>query len=62
MSIILRFLKYIFSYTMQKVTKAVFIIWFICAFFYALEFIIRATGHSLYNDFSIAPYNLSPEQ
>lgn len=31
-------------------------------FFYALEFIIRASGNSLYNDFSIAPYNLSPEQ
>ncbi|MDE4986331.1 MFS transporter, partial [Francisella tularensis subsp. holarctica] len=27
-----------------------------------LEFIIRASGNSLYNDFSSAPYNLSPEQ
>ena len=47
---------------MQKVTKAGFIIWFLCAFFYALEFIVRASGNSLFYDYSIAPYNLSPGQ
>ncbi|AIT09421.1 MFS sugar transporter [Candidatus Francisella endociliophora] len=44
---------------MQKVTKAGFTIWFLCAFFYALEFIIRASGNSLYDSFSATPYNLS---
>ncbi|EET20788.1 sugar transporter [Francisella philomiragia subsp. philomiragia ATCC 25015] len=47
---------------MQKITRAGFTIWFICAFFYALEFIIRASGNSLYNDFSTDPYNLTAEQ
>lgn len=47
---------------MQKITRLGFTTWFICAFFYALEFIIRASGNSLYNDFIIAPYNLKPEQ
>ncbi|WP_150467894.1 MFS transporter [Francisella sp. SYW-9] len=47
---------------MQKITKIGFTIWFICAFFYALEFIVRASGNSLYNSFIIAPYLLSPEQ
>ncbi|QIW10835.1 MFS transporter [Francisella sp. LA112445] len=47
---------------MQKITRVGFTIWFICAFFYALEFIVRASGNSLYNSFIIAPYSLSPEQ
>ncbi|MED7788079.1 MFS transporter [Francisella sp. 19X1-34] len=47
---------------MQKITRVGFTIWFICAFFYALEFIVRASGNSLYNSFIIAPYDLSPEQ
>ena len=47
---------------MQKITKVGFTIWFMCAFFYALEFIVRASGNSLYNSFIIAPYDLSPEQ
>ena len=45
---------------MQKVTKVGFIVWFLCAFFYALEFIVRASGNSLFHDYSITPYNLSP--
>lgn len=47
---------------MKKVTKIGFIIWFLCAFFYALEFVIRASSNSLYHDFLTDPYNLSPEQ
>lgn len=47
---------------MQKITRVGFTIWFMCAFFYALEFIIRASGNSLYNSFIIAPYDLNPEQ
>lgn len=47
---------------MQKITKSAFIIWFVCAFFYALEFIIRASGNSLYHGFTASPYNLSSEQ
>ncbi|MFT4694422.1 MAG: MFS family permease [Francisella sp.] len=45
---------------MQRVTKTGFIVWFLCAFFYALEFIVRASGNSLFHSYSIAPYNLSP--
>ncbi|MGQ4003936.1 MFS transporter [Francisellaceae bacterium CB52] len=45
---------------MQKVTKVGFSVWFICAFFYALEFIVRASGNSLFHSYSMAPYNLSP--
>lgn len=44
---------------MQKITRAGFIIWFLCAFFYALEFVVRASGNSLYDSFSASPYNLS---
>ena len=47
---------------MQKVTKAGFIVWFLCAFFYALEFIVRASGNSLFHSYSVNPYNLSPSQ
>jgi MFS family permease len=47
---------------MQKVTKAGFIVWFLCAFFYALEFIVRASGNSLLHSYSVNPYNLSPSQ
>lgn len=45
---------------MQKVTKIGFIVWFLCAFFYALEFIVRASGNSLFHSYSMAPYSLSP--
>jgi len=47
---------------MQKVTKIGFTAWFLCAFFYALEFIVRASGNSLFHSYSIAPYNLSPNK
>lgn len=47
---------------MRQVTKLGFLIWFLCTFFYALEFIVRASGNSLFHDYSIAPYNLSSRQ
>lgn len=47
---------------MQKITRYGVIIWFVCAFFYALEFLVRASGNSLYDSYTISPYNLSPQQ
>ncbi len=47
---------------MQKVTRIGFTVWFLCAFFYALEFIVRASGNSLYHGFLAEPYNLTPEK
>ncbi|QLE79438.1 MFS transporter [Francisella sp. Scap27] len=37
-------------------------IWFICAFFYALEYFIRSSSGALYDSYAVLPYNMSPEQ
>ena len=37
-------------------------IWFICAFFYALEYFIRSSGGALFEAYSILPYNMSAEE
>ena len=37
-------------------------IWFICAFFYALEYFIRSSGSALFEAYSILPYNMSAEE
>ena len=37
-------------------------IWFICAFFYALEYFIRSSGGALFEAYSILPYNMSTEE
>jgi MFS family permease len=47
---------------LTKITKTGLTVWFACSFFYALEFIVRASSNSLYHDYVIAPYNLSPGQ
>lgn len=36
--------------------------WFICAFFYALEYFIRSSGGALFEAYSILPYNMSAEE
>lgn len=43
---------------MTKITKTGLTVWFACSFFYALEFIVRASGNSLYSDYMLSPYSL----
>ncbi|QIW09310.1 MFS transporter [Francisella sp. LA112445] len=43
----------------QKVTKLGFSIWFICAFFYALEYFVRSSTGALLVNFIEPPYNLT---
>ncbi|MED7819200.1 MULTISPECIES: MFS transporter [unclassified Francisella] len=43
----------------QKVTKLGLSIWFICAFFYALEYFVRSSTGALLTEFTQAPYNLT---
>lgn len=37
-------------------------IWFICAFFYALEYFVRSSSGALYDSFALAPYSMSAAQ
>lgn len=45
----------------EKVKALGLSIWFICAFFYALEYFIRSSSGALYYSFSAFPYNMSAE-
>ncbi|KEI35042.1 major facilitator superfamily (MFS) transport protein [Francisella sp. W12-1067] len=45
----------------EKVKTLGLSIWFICAFFYALEYFIRSSSGALYHSFSISPYNMSAQ-
>ena len=46
----------------EKVKVLGLSIWFICAFFYALEYFIRSSGSALFEAYSILPYNMSAEE
>ncbi|MDE5005057.1 MFS transporter, partial [Francisella tularensis subsp. holarctica] len=42
-----------------RITTLGLSIWFICAFFYALEFFVRSSTGALLDDFMKEPYNLT---
>lgn len=46
----------------QRIQTLGITIWFICAFFYALEYFIRSSSGALYDSFTLAPYNMSAVQ
>ncbi|GAB4222855.1 MAG: MFS transporter [Francisella sp.] len=43
----------------KKITTLGLTIWFICAFFYALEYFVRSSTGALLDEFMKAPYNLT---
>lgn len=44
----------------KKISTLGFVIWFICAFFYAFEYFVRSSTNALYDHFTMTPYHFDP--